>query len=64
MTSPVPAAPALDFVFHPRSIAIAAVSAKEVPGLGGGGFGENDLSHGVWDYLAGTARTGNTAHHE
>ena len=38
MTSPVPAAPALDFVFHPRSIAIAGVSAKEVPGFGGGGF--------------------------
>ncbi|MEX2081354.1 MAG: CoA-binding protein, partial [Dehalococcoidia bacterium] len=32
------AAPALDFVFHPRSIAIAGVSAKEGPGFGGGGF--------------------------
>ncbi len=30
--------PALDFVFHPRSIAIAGVSAKEGPGFGGGGF--------------------------
>ncbi|WP_322795202.1 acetate--CoA ligase family protein [Tepidiforma sp.] len=31
-------APALDFIFHPRSIAIAGVSAKEGPGFGGGGF--------------------------
>ncbi|MFN0096094.1 MAG: acetate--CoA ligase family protein [Dehalococcoidia bacterium] len=31
-------APALDFVFHPKSIAIAGVSAKEGPGFGGGGF--------------------------
>ena len=30
--------PALDYVFHPRSIAIAGVSAKEGPGFGGGGF--------------------------
>jgi acyl-CoA synthetase (NDP forming) len=30
--------PALDFVFHPRSIAIAGVSAKEGMGFGGGGF--------------------------
>jgi len=38
----VTAAPAalleLDFVFHPRSIAIAGVSAKEGAGFGGGGF--------------------------
>ncbi|KAA0232016.1 CoA-binding protein, partial [bacterium] len=30
--------PALDYIFHPRSIAIAGVSAKETPGFGGGGF--------------------------
>lgn len=30
--------PALDFIFHPRSIAIAGVSAKEGGGFGGGGF--------------------------
>ncbi len=30
--------PELDFVFHPRSIAIAGVSAKEGGGFGGGGF--------------------------
>jgi len=30
--------PALDYVFHPRSIAIAGVSAKEGQGFGGGGF--------------------------
>ncbi|MCC6381268.1 MAG: CoA-binding protein [Dehalococcoidia bacterium] len=35
MTAP---APELDFVFHPRSIAIAGVSTKEGPGFGGGGF--------------------------
>lgn len=33
-----PDAPPLDFVFHPRSIAIAGVSARETPGMGGGGF--------------------------
>jgi len=41
VTAPVSApsgAPALDFVFHPRSIAIAGVSAKPVMGFGGGGF--------------------------
>jgi len=30
--------PALDFIFHPKSIAIAGVSAKETPAFGGGGF--------------------------
>ncbi len=30
--------PALDFIFHPRSIAIAGVSAREGSGFGGGGF--------------------------
>ena len=64
LTSPAPALPALDFVFHPRSIAIAGVSAKEVPGFGGGRVGEHDLSHTVWNYLAGTAPTGDTAPHE
>lgn len=38
MTSPTATVPALDYVFHPRSIAIAGVSAKEGPGFGGGGF--------------------------
>ncbi|MBI2767859.1 MAG: CoA-binding protein [Chloroflexi bacterium] len=38
MTSTAPAVPALDFVFHPRSIAIAGVSAREGMGFGGGGF--------------------------
>lgn len=38
MTAPSSPAPALDFVFHPRSIAIAGVSAKEGAGFGGGGF--------------------------
>ncbi|HET7737147.1 MAG TPA: CoA-binding protein [Tepidiformaceae bacterium] len=28
----------LEFLFHPRSVAIAGVSAKEGPGFGGGGF--------------------------
>jgi acyl-CoA synthetase (NDP forming) len=37
MTAPA-AAPALDFIFSPRSIAIAGVSAKEAGGFGGGGF--------------------------
>ncbi|MCL4240991.1 MAG: CoA-binding protein [Dehalococcoidia bacterium] len=37
MTAPAQA-PALDFVFHPRSIAIAGVSAKESAVFGGGGF--------------------------
>jgi len=31
-------APALEYIFHPRSIAIAGVSAKEGGGFGGGGF--------------------------
>jgi acetyltransferase len=30
--------PALDYIFHPRSIAIAGVSARETAGFGGGGF--------------------------
>lgn len=30
--------PSLDFIFHPKSIAIAGVSAKEGAGFGGGGF--------------------------
>lgn len=38
MTVVSAAVPALDYVFHPRSIAIAGVSAKETPGFGGGGF--------------------------
>ena len=38
MTLPSAPVPALDYVFHPRSIAIAGVSAKEGPGFGGGGF--------------------------
>ena len=40
MTTAAPAAPApaLDFIFHPRSIAIAGVSAKEGGGFGGSGF--------------------------
>ena len=32
------ATPELDFIFHPKSIAIAGVSAKEGAGFGGGGF--------------------------
>ncbi|MGE5595064.1 MAG: CoA-binding protein [Hyphomicrobiales bacterium] len=38
MTIAAPGKPELDFIFHPRSIAIAGVSAKEGPGFGGGGF--------------------------
>lgn len=38
MTAVSAAVPALDYIFHPRSIAIAGVSAKETPGFGGGGF--------------------------
>jgi acetyltransferase len=38
MTAPAAAVPDLDFVFHPRSIAIAGVSARENGGFGGGGF--------------------------
>ena len=38
MTAPATAVPALDFIFHPRSIAIAGVSAKETATFGGGGF--------------------------
>ncbi|MCZ7576031.1 MAG: CoA-binding protein [Dehalococcoidia bacterium] len=37
MTAPAQV-PELDFVFHPRSIAIAGVSAKETAAFGGGGF--------------------------
>jgi acyl-CoA synthetase (NDP forming) len=37
-SSPSAAPPALDYIFHPRSIAIAGVSAKEGAGFGGGGF--------------------------
>lgn len=37
MTAPATAVPALDYIFNPRSIAIAGVSAKE-GGFGGGGF--------------------------
>lgn len=35
---PAPAVPGLDFVFHPRSIAIAGVSARESVLMGGAGF--------------------------
>ena len=38
MTAPAAATPELEFIFHPRSIAIAGVSAKEGGGFGGGGF--------------------------
>lgn len=38
MTTEAPTEPALDFIFHPHSIAIAGVSAKENAGFGGGGF--------------------------
>jgi len=38
MTAPVQAAPELDYIFHPRSIAIAGVSTKESGGFGGGSF--------------------------
>ena len=38
MTAPSLATPELEFVFNPRSIAIAGVSAKEGTGFGGGGF--------------------------
>ncbi len=38
MTTPATAAPALDYIFHPRSIAIAGVSTREGGGMGGGGF--------------------------
>lgn len=38
MTAPSATVPELDYVFHPRSIAIAGVSAKEGQGFGGGGF--------------------------
>lgn len=38
MTAAAAALPELDFVFHPRSIAIAGVSAKENAGFGGTGF--------------------------
>ncbi len=37
MTAPA-ATPELEFIFHPRSIAVAGVSAKEGGGFGGGGF--------------------------
>jgi acyl-CoA synthetase (NDP forming) len=38
VTAEAAALPKLDFIFHPRSIAIAGVSAKEGAGFGGGGF--------------------------
>ncbi len=38
MTAPAAEAPPLEFIFHPRSIAIAGVSARENAGFGGGGF--------------------------
>lgn len=38
MTVDAGAQPPLDFVFHPKSIAIAGVSARETPAFGGGGF--------------------------
>ncbi len=38
MTAAAAALPELDFVFHPRSIAIAGVSAREGAHFGGGGF--------------------------
>lgn len=38
MTSHARTTPTLDFIFHPKSIAIAGVSAKEGAGFGGGGF--------------------------
>ncbi|MGE0598517.1 MAG: acetate--CoA ligase family protein [Dehalococcoidia bacterium] len=37
MTAPA-ATPELEFIFHPRSIAIAGVSSKETAAFGGGGF--------------------------
>ncbi len=38
MTAPSMTTPELEFIFNPRSIAIAGVSAKEGTGFGGGGF--------------------------
>ncbi len=38
MTTEAPAEPTLEFIFRPKSIAIAGVSAKENAGFGGGGF--------------------------
>ncbi|MCK9520339.1 MAG: CoA-binding protein [Dehalococcoidia bacterium] len=38
MTASAQTLPELDFIFHPRSIAIAGVSAKEGAAFGGGGF--------------------------
>jgi len=38
VTAPAVETPSLEFIFHPRSIAIAGVSAKENAGFGGGGF--------------------------
>jgi acyl-CoA synthetase (NDP forming) len=38
VTTEAPGTPDLDFVFHPKSIAIAGVSAKEKTSFGGGGF--------------------------
>jgi acyl-CoA synthetase (NDP forming) len=38
VTAAATAVPELDFIFHPRSIAIAGASAKESMGMGGGGF--------------------------
>ncbi len=38
MTAPATTSPDLDFIFQPRSIAIAGVSARENASFGGGGF--------------------------
>jgi acyl-CoA synthetase (NDP forming) len=38
VTNVATTAPELDFIFHPKAIAIAGVSAKENAGFGGGGF--------------------------
>ncbi|HNO66657.1 MAG TPA: CoA-binding protein, partial [Tepidiformaceae bacterium] len=38
MTAPSAPTPELEFIFNPRSIAIAGVSAKESTAFGGGGF--------------------------
>jgi acyl-CoA synthetase (NDP forming) len=38
VTTTAATTPELDFIFHPRSIAIAGVSAKETAAFGGGGF--------------------------
>ena len=46
MTAPAASVPELDYVFHPKSIAIAGVSAKEGAGFGGGGFVQSLLDVG------------------